>query len=792
MKERFVAAVASIALLAPAILASAQGEQPQEQRDLTQWSGDVWQRLLAMPIAPPHPKGQPVSVKIPKSGANIEGDVFIVSQTCVDRATHAFLDSHFRLNKLPLLASRFGTRYQTDQNGYVRVDMPSDGIILAIAGNRIGRRKPQKGTTYVGVREHATVRAEVIDKDGRPVANVPVSVAHANMQFPLATACSDAQGRVAVRIPKAMLGRQVTVEARIASVERGGQLVPKSYFEKAPSLLQVKLPVTGEVHASIVDDLGVLPKQSSHATLMWFVDGRRGFNVGLPPSRWHNGTAVFAHVALGLPIEASMTGGSRKAFKADGKAPAKPGATTKLAVRVPEQQLALRGRLLAAPSGRLQAGTYPVRICEPSRIQHDFCAVDADGRFLLAVDSSQFNQTPVHFEFFASQPQKNQASLVAITKLNGDRRGLVEVGDLQLQRERILVGGRIMLGDKPVAARIEAPLTCDSDGPLGHRVMADKDGKFVLHEATPQTGELELTISHGWPPKNQKVTATVGKADHVFQLQPSRTLSFTVANPRFLSLFRYRAVSQANRKSSTTGAATGRGFRFQNLGPGLHDITVHFGRYELARFDGVDPDRSATDPRCQNITWQRALQTCQLRILDNAGKPLGAHCYVATGAKNNSLHLLSDEHGRATLPYAVDDKIFVRHGGSRSAIVTPSDKLQTIPLRPRATLHLQLPDGLSLPGRIELHLSSELQQFGLKDHVHTWQSGRPNAVQPEANKRIVLRVFAFHINGKPALLHEQTIELPDSTDPVKVIVGIDEDDAAFAADLAAQRRRGGR
>lgn len=792
MKDWFAATITIVALFAPAAESRAQSEQPQERRDLAQWSGDFWQRLLAMPITPPHRDGRPVRVKIQESGANIEADVFVVSQTCVDRATDTFLNSHFRDHKVPLLASRFGTRYHTDKSGFVRVDLPRDGILLAIAGNHIGRRKPQKGTTFVGVREHAVVRAEVIDKDGRPATNVPVSIAQVHIQFPLVGACSDAQGRVALRIPKALLNRQVSIEAQIAGQQRGAQIVPKSYFDKAAALLQVQLPATGEVRAIIVDDLGVLPKRASQATLMWFVDGRPGTNFGLAPSRWQDGTAVFAHVALGLPIEATMRGGSRLPFKADGESSTKPGTTTELSVRVPAKQLALRGRLLAEANGTVQPGTYLVRICEPSRVQHDFCSVAADGRFLLAVDSSQFNHTPVHFEFFAGQPQKNKPNLVAITNLNGDRRGLVAVGDLQLQRERMLVGGRIMLDDKPVAARIEAPLACAPGGPFGHRTMSGKDGKFVLFEAAPPQGVLELTISHGWPPKNHRVTATIGKADLLFQLEASRTLSFTVAKPQFLPLLRYKAVSKADPRRVTTGTATRNGFQFQNLPAGRHDITVHLGRYELARFDAVDTDRGNADPRFQNITWQHAFKSSELCITDDAGKPLGAHCYVATGSRKNSLWRLSDKDGRVTLPYAANDKIFVRHGGSRSAIVTPSDNLQTIRLRPRATLQLQLPEGLTLPGRVELHFSSELQQFGLKDHVHTWRSGQPNSVRPEADKQTVLRVIAHHVNGKSAVLHEQSIELPHASDPIKVVIGIDEDDAAFAADLAAQRKRGDR
>lgn len=792
MIDRQVATLAVTACLLLALTATTQDAQPSRPKDLRNleyWAGDIWQRLAELPIAAPVPDGHHVIVKIPKTGNNVEADVYVVSPSSIDPATDSFLHDHFLTDKLAVLTSRFGTRYHTDSDGIVRVSMPKDGVCLAIAGDLIGQRPVQAKRTFVGVHEYAILRAEVVDKDGRPVANMPVRIGHQTPGSQFASGCTDRTGRLVARVPKDTLRKQLLMQAAIAGPERGATIVPDDYFEREPSLLQLKLPRTGSVEVHIDDPVGVLPSRWARATLRWFVDGRPGTHRASPPSAWIDGKAVFAHVAPGMSVEVNVTGTSNTALKAKGDGPTKAGHISELTVAVGAEQLVLRGRLVGMAADGKPVTQGQLRIAGPRRVHHDYFQVGAEQRFVVAIDTAGFNRTKVRFEFFAGTPTGKAPAQVAIAEVGGDRRGVVELGDLPLTTERVLLHGRVLAGNKPIQAHISAPLAHNRDGPDGHRIQTDKDGWFTLYEAAPATGTLPLRIAHGWPPQEHKLMATIGTLEQILELPTGNSLKMTVQDTRFLSLLTYEAIPRAGNGRPSAGHATADGCAFPSLRAVPYDLVIRLGGHLLARVDNVDASNDKADPRCQNLAWQSELKSKTLHITDATGKPLRAHCYVATGGNQNSLWAISDADGHVELPYADGHTFFVRHGRYRGMVVQPADGVLEVRMLTRATVRLRLPEGLTLPGDVEMRFSSELQQFGLQEHVHNWRPNQPNSLRPEAQNRTVLRVVARHLDRSEAVLHEQTILLPKVGGAIEVLVGIDEDDAGFAADLAAARVR---
>jgi len=776
--------------------ANAQAGQSErvELRDLTEWSGDVWRRLQALPVQPPVAKGHPVLVKKPKTGEPVISDVYVVARSCVDRATRVFLYEHFAESHLPLLASRFGTRYRTDHNGYVRVAMPEDGVVVAITDDRVGIRDAKEGRTLVAARERATIRAEVVDEDGRPLAHVPVQVSHVANGAQLVTACTDKVGRCVLRLPTGMIGAQLGLEARIVSPKRGMVLVPEGYFAKKPALLQVRVPRTGAVHVAIEDQLGALPKDSSQAVLAWGGDTASISFFGIPPSRWQDGRAIFAHVAPGLTVKATLKRGFHQGFEVRGEGPRQVDATSQLTMVVDEDTFVLRGRLTGAPEA-VRAGAYNVRLVGEDEVLSEQCIVDADGRFLFAAVLAGVPEgESLHVEIFRSKEQFDAPGMVGLTKVAGDATGGIDVGDVKLQPERVIVRGRVMNGATPINAEVQAPLAKRPDGPIVHRLYSGLDGRFVVFEAGDAAGKLELTIRRGQPEKVHKVTATIGEAEQFFQIQAGLSVAFTVKQRCGLEQMVFEARPKAGGGRPVGGWATPDGFRFFGLDPGAYEVTVRLGGYELWRIDNLKVGDQPDDPRCQDVEWQRDLQVAELLITDAAGKPLDAGCHVATGDHKNSLALACDERGHLELPYAEGHQFFVRHRSYRAEIVRPAAKPQTIRMSRRAVLKLRLPEGIELPGSVVMHLSSELAQFGVEDQQYFWKPNQPNAVAVEARRRTVLRVRIYDLAGNHLVLHEQAIDLPESAEPLEVLVGIREEDAEYAQEIAAERaaeRQGG-
>ncbi|MFT7536788.1 MAG: hypothetical protein ACI85K_002742 [Hyphomicrobiaceae bacterium] len=788
--------IAAIGLLAAATTA---------QRDLANWNGNAWQRLAQMPISAPVAGGHLVVTRDVAAAKNCQADVYVVAKSAVDEQTQQFLYRHFLLESDVVLASRHAKRYRTDKRGMVRVEMPEDGLCIAITDGKYGRRETQPKATYIGVHPCGTVRAEVVDQHGRPAPNVIVWIGQVNTELQFACGCSDSSGRIEARVPKHASGPGLIVQAAIASHNRGTQSIPASYFDGEPKLLQVKLPATGSVALTIHDPAGIKPTGAHNVVLKWPSAQHSGGHRSLRPTSWIDDKAVFQYVALGLQIEAKLWGTSPKQDKATSKGPTKAGERIELAVTLGANQLVLKGRLLTA-DGRVPATTkFWVRISDERQVRRSQGALNEQGRFALPIDTLIFNGKTTRVEFFAGQRSANEASAAAMTEVSSDRPkaveiGVLNVGDLTLQPQQVMLRGQVVSSDgEPVAnANVSAPLTWNPGAARGHRVQTDQHGWFTMHELTPKSGSVPLHIRTGaWQLQTQTATGTVGKLDHRIEIARHVSLVASVRDQQYSSMLVYEAFPTTGKRTGFPGRPNGTKIEFLDMAAGTYDVVIRLGRHQLARIERVAVTAigqpSNHDPRLRDITWTNELQTAGLRVVSEKGKPLRANGYVATGAQTNSSWLVADVDGLMTLPFGKGHTFFVRHAGRRSAVVTPAKTRTEVRLPPCALLKLSLPKGLSLPKEIQVHFSSELSEFGVKDLTLPWRPDGPNYARPEAMRQTTLRLTLKDLRGQPIELHRQTVQLPMSDEAINVVINITEEDASFATEAAANmaKVRGG-
>ncbi len=791
--SRTVAALLALALILLSTTANAQ-------QDLQHWSGNVWQRLAQLPIAAPVDDGHLVVVKNLATNKNMQADVYVVAKSAVDLQTLQFLHQHFLLDYDTVLASRHGKRYRTDARGMVHVDMPEDGLCLAMAGDYFGRRHKQPKATYIGANECAVVRAEVIDGQGKPAANVIVGIGPAHNDGQFACGCTDATGRMVARIAKNVLGPEMLLRAAIASTD-GAVSIPNSYYDGKPALLQIQLPPTGVVRLSIHDPAGIAREGPRTVGLQFYVDNQPGTHRLVKPTAWVDGKAVFPYVATGTDVQATVWGSASTPYKARAKGPSKAGEQTELIITLGAERLVLTGRLLTAEGQPVPAKQFWVRISGLAKVQTTHGGIDPQGRFALALETEHLDVAATRFEFFPGASTYDESGDVAVAQVTADRIdvGTVDVGDLTLQPQRVMLRGRVVAADgKPIAhANVNAPLTWSPNVVYGHRVETDKDGWFTMHELASTDGTksktkdtLPLRIEPStWPPNVHNVVATIGKLDHLFEIGRNVSLVISIKDQRFAPLLTYQAIPKQGKRVAVLGRPAGTTVAFLDLPAGPYDVVVRLGRHELARVLKVEVPTAGLptepDPRLRDITWQTELQTADVRVLSNTGKPLGANAHVATGNKRNASWLVCDANGLLTLPYTDGDHFFFRHAGYRSASVIPATEITEVRLPPRALLKLSLPKGLKLPKDVEVHASSELSVFGVADQKLSWRPAGPNHIRPEAMHQTVLRLTLRDLRGKHIEFHRQTIQLPMSDKPTDVVININQEDALFAADAAA-------
>lgn len=780
------------------------------QRDLANWNGNAWQRLAQMPISAPVAGGHLVVTKDIAANKNCQADVYVVDKSAVDEQTQQFLYRHFLLEYDVVLASRHGKRYRTDKRGMVHVDMPKHGLCIAITDGKYGRREMQPNATYIGVHPCGTVRAEVVDQHGRPVPNVIVRVGEVNTGLQFACGCSDASGRIEARVPKHASGPRLIAQATIASDNRGTISIPASYFDSEPKLLQVKLPATGSVALTIHDPAGIRPTGSHNVVLRWLAASSPGSQLDLRPTRWADGKAVFQYVALGLQIEAKIWDTSTRPYKATAKGPTTPEERTELAITLGANQLVLKGRLLTTDGRVPTATTFRARISDELQVQRSHGALDEQGRFAMPIDTEAFKGNTTRVEFFVGQQSLNEPGAAAMTDVAGGRPKTVktginntevlDIGDLTLHPQKVMLRGQVVTSDgAPVAnANVSAPLTWSPAGAQGHRVRTGQDGWFTMHELSPTSGSVPLHIRTGaWLLHTQTATGTVGKLDHRIEITRNVSLTLSVRDRRYSTMLVYEASPTTGKHTVVFGRHAGTKIEFLDMAAGTYDIVIRLGSYQLARIERVavaaNGQPSNHDPRLSDITWQSKLQTADLRVLSDKGKPLSANGHVATGAQINSSWLVSDDDGLMTLPFGNGHKFFVRHAGRRSAMVTPAKTLTEVRLPPCALLKLSLPKGLTLPKDVKVHFSSELSPFGVKDLTLYWQPEGPNYARPEAMSQTTLRLTLKDLRGQSIELHRQTVQLPMSDTAINVVININEEDASFATEAAANmaKVRGG-
>ncbi len=745
---------------------------PRAQCDLAAWTSDPFAALAQLPVQAAAEGGARIDVldasRKPVPGA----DVFVIDLDRIDVQTQSYLQARYGEDRPLLLATRYARRYRTAEDGSVQVGLPERAQIVAAHGTDTGMTMPLGTRIPVRLQPRRPVYAEVVDIDGRPLADVFVAVVKRSDGHMVHQARTGSDGRVHI-LTRPAADLVVAVCALTGSPVR--TYLPADYFDKPAQLVRLQLPATGSVLVRLVDTAGKPWATSQLANLSIydpFDDLRLQMAFGEPAEHgW-----LFSHVGLDLELIASVfVAEHRESLRDRGAGPTRAGETATIDVVFGDDEVLLRGRLLGVDDTPMRGVQLPGFQLRQTGYSSEVLRTDGEGHFHALFDLSRNTNEPVRFEFTSGPRGQASPFSVAAIDVGAEQRGTIDIGDLRLGDAPVRIAGRVLRDDgEPVpAARLEFSRNDIANRPWW-TLRADAQGRFELRDLQ-EIGAGTIGLRQGGLLCDE---LTVRGDERDLVLQGSRSGSLRIE-------FAAKTAPDHLRLVLTTqeGAAPGRviqaPFLVDGLRPGKYDIVASFDDFEVFRLRGVQVPAGAasTDARLR-VDWRDLLPSFDVVVHGGEGTTAKAWAELWSATAKQPTRFFGDGSGRIALPRIEGARYTIAAEQHRTASIAASESPQVVMLRPRARLRFVLPEGLSLPPGI--YVRREGAPLALLD-LH-------GEYRPSEDDTADLQFVMRGPRGAFVELWQQDVKLPADDHLHEVRLDVDETVVELARQLAEQTR----
>lgn len=649
--------------------------------------------------------------------------------------------------------------------------------------------------TLVQLQRRLAVAAEVVDADGMPLADVEVALGRwsGGTFAPRLCGRTGRGGRVRLVLAAgdAAALANLSVRAAVVAPARVQAALPAGYFDRAPELLRLQLPPCGSLRVRV---RGASARAVPRYFSLGLPDGEG--NGSIFAAREAPDEVVFAHVALGLEGQCRfvLSGGEGINLQAPVRGPRRAGeagtATVDLGSCVP----VVEGRLLDA-DGRPLAGQQLQVLVERLRgCGTEHVRTDADGRFRFLPEDKLEKADDLRLTFRGGTASDG-APLAAFVHLQPGQRGMVDVGELRLQREPVLCSGRVVDGDgKAVAGVAVAVGTSSMPGNAAFSAWirppspSGADGSFTVFEFEPVPAARALRIeATGWllrhelevQPGARDVRVVVDRTGHI-----EARLRGAAPAAALLSW----EVRSANGVSRQYARPAGGALQFADLLPGRYELRAFLLGQELFCVPGLEVEAGAgcADPRLADLDWKAHVQLVAVRVFAADGTQLRGRLHLLDDRR--AQHLDCDADGRAEVPWREGLRLAAGAPLHRTQLLQPAREPVEVRLQPCARLRLRLPEGLQLPDGVLVAFPRLPELRNLGRAVAEWRNGAEMVVRPDADGACSLQLLVRQ-GAQWIVIHEQDVQLPADDRLHDLLLAIDRHVVDDAASLLDRGRR---
>ncbi|MCA8966024.1 MAG: hypothetical protein KDC48_14155, partial [Planctomycetes bacterium] len=709
-------------------------------------------------------------VRKPVRGA----DVFVIDLDRVDVPTHSYLQTCYGEDRPLLLATRYARRYRTADDGSVHVELPEHAQVVAARGTDTGMTMPLGTRIPVRLQPRRPVYAEVVDLDGRPIADVFVAVVQNGSSGHMvnqARTGSDGRVHILTRPGEDLL---LTACALTSSPVRA--VLPADYFAKPPQLIRLQLPATGSVLVRLVDTDGkpwANPQSADLSVFGPYAEQSVRLAIGEPTARgW-----LFSHVGLDLGLVAgAFVAEYRETLRGRGDGPARAGETATIDVVFGDDEVLLRGRLLGVDGTPLRDVQLPGFQLRNSGYGGEVLRTDGDGVFAGLFNLTSSNDEPVRFEFSTTTRKSPSPVAVAAIDVGPRQRGTIEVGDLRLVDAPIRIAGQALRDDGEPA--VGATVVFSGNTPARRpwwTVSTDKQGRFALRDLQ-ELGAGTVAL------RNSKLSADdleVRGDEQDLVLRATRTGSLRVDFAAGLAPNRIR-LELTPQGGSSRNYQLEAPFLVTQLRPGSYDVVASFEGLELLRLQGVQvpPATVSNDPRLE-VDWRKLVPSFEVEVHGVAGTPNKTWGELWPPGAKQPTRFFGDGHGHLILPRIEGARYAVAAEDHRTASIVAGDSPTEVTMKPRARLRFVLPEGFSLPPGVYVRPPG-----GPLAILDPGRDYRPNEADT-ANLQFVMQ----GPRGTFIELWQQDVPLPNDDRVHEVRLDVDETIVKLARQIEEQTRQ---
>lgn len=663
----------------------------------------------------------------------------------------------------------FGENYPTDASGRARIPLPRNhGFLAATTEDLFGLSEWDPGaqsgnadaTLRLRVDPSASVRVEVVDGAGQPLAGVPVAIrlGDVGFSFDLLRERTGSDGRAHFMHAAAFLGEMMPegfggFQVALATPLPEPVFAPCDLQEPPQEPLRLVMPDHGAVEVRVIHADGRAPEDGQLVFLAAEAeeDEYDFLPAGMPVSGAAavglvGGVARFDYVGLGLQLAASTRfPGAPSLTETAEPGPGHAGELRAFELVEVLDYPILIGRLLDETGAALSGRSIVLELEDGNR--SDFfdpfspgeeSETDAAGAFRLALSAEHMQALPQRAAFRIDGGDGAPAMQAEFT-LPRLRVGENDLGELQAVAAPLLASGRVVGADgAPLADASVTPMSWyswDEDDPTHgdwnqdweRRIECETDGRFVLHGAADPHGLRLQVEAIGFIAR--EVELPPGTEDCEIRLDVAGELSGRLLLDEGIPVSELHLSltlldSGPDGESSHWSSPDDDGaFSFGGLPHGFGRLTVatDWGEDEdtlLAAVDGIAFGPGvAADPRLDPIDLRGRIHMVRIHARGEDGSTIQA--MGVRDAEDPSRYWWGQRGEVVALSARPIGELVISAAGWRTARATAAGDAVEVVMRPGPEVLLTIPPGAARVGDIRLGASLAIAEEGFEE----WSEG---------------------------------------------------------------------